>query len=154
MSSPPDIYALDHLLAHVSHLHHDRARTLFDTIGLYRGQPPVLRALEEQEGLSHSELAARLGIRPATVSKMLDRMEKAGFLTRQPDPVDQRISRVFLTAHGHAVQDEVKNLFATMAHDSFAGLAPDEVATLYALLTRVCENLARVGGHEPLCGAR
>ncbi|NLG29183.1 MAG: MarR family transcriptional regulator, partial [Chloroflexi bacterium] len=97
MPSSPEARALDHLIAHVSHLHYDRARMLFDTIGLYRGQPPVLRHLEEQPGLSHSELAARLGIRPATVSKMLDRMERAGFVMRQPDALDQRVSRVFLS---------------------------------------------------------
>jgi DNA-binding MarR family transcriptional regulator len=151
MSSPPDIYALDHLIAHVSHLHHDRARTLFHTIGLYRGQPPLLRLLVEQEGLSHSELAARLGIRPATVSKMLDRMEKTGFVTRQPDTVDQRVSRVYLTDRGRAVQDQVQQLFSTMAHDISVGLSPEEVEALYALLARVAANLERASGHTREC---
>jgi len=149
MSSPPDIHDLDHLLAHVCHLHHDRARTLFETIGLYRGQPPLLRFLEEQEGLSHSELAARMGIRPATVSKMLDRMEKAGFVTRRPDAVDQRVSRVYLTEQGRAVQGQVMNLFDTMAHDVSAGFTPEEVITLHDLLVRVAGNLERAGGYKP-----
>ena len=51
---------LDFLLAQVCHLHHFRAFELLEALGLYRGQPPVLRALWEQEGLTHTELAERL----------------------------------------------------------------------------------------------
>ncbi len=141
MSSSADIAALDRLFVHVAHLHHDHARSLFNTVGLYRGQPPVLRVLEEEEGLSHSELARRLRIRPATISKMLDRMDKAGFIMRKADPADQRVSRVYLTDRGRAVQDQVRSLIATMARDGFSSLTPDEVSTLHALLSRVAANL-------------
>jgi len=149
MDTPPDITALDRLLVHVAHLHRDRARTLFNTIGLYRGQPPVLRYLEEQPGLSHSELAARLGVRPATVSKMLDRMEKSGFIMRQPDPTDQRVSRVYLTEQGVAVQGRMVSLFNTMARDISQGFTPQDVAQLHDLLMRVADNLERASTQEP-----
>ena len=133
--------ALDHLLVRVAHLHFARAMTLFQTVGLYRGQPPVLGALVQQEGLSHSELAARLHIRPATMSKMLDRMEKAGFVTRRPDPQDQRVSRVYLPEHGRAVAAQVDELIATMARDTFGGFSPEECALLAGFLERMRANL-------------
>lgn len=38
--------------------------------------------LHENEGLTHTELAVRLGVVPATVTKMLQRMERAGFVVR------------------------------------------------------------------------
>ena len=52
--------SIDYLLAQICRLHHARAHALLEEIGLYRGQPPVLRALWEEEGRTHSELAARL----------------------------------------------------------------------------------------------
>jgi len=143
MSPPPDSEALDHLLVQVCRLHYLRARSLFETIGLYRGQPPVLGVLAEREGVSHSELAARLDVRPATISKMLDRMERAGFLTRRPDAEDQRVSRVYLTERGRAVQCEVRRLIRTMAQETFAGFSLEEQALLSRFLLQIRENLMR-----------
>lgn len=79
---------LDFALAKVCHLHHHRVEELLEALGLYRGQPPVLFALWQQEGITHSELAERMHNTPATTTKMLQRMESAGFITRRPDPAD------------------------------------------------------------------
>jgi predicted transcriptional regulator len=74
---------LDFLLAEVCHQHHFRTNTLLEAIGLYRGQPPVLFALWDQEGLTHSELAERLQNTPATITKMLQRPARlAGLFDR------------------------------------------------------------------------
>ncbi|MBE0697355.1 MAG: MarR family transcriptional regulator, partial [Anaerolineaceae bacterium] len=75
---PPD--SLDYLLANICHLHHTRAHQRLEGLGLYRGQPPVLRALWLQEGLTQTELAEKMKITPATMTKMLQRMEKTGFI--------------------------------------------------------------------------
>ena len=80
------------LLAQVCRLHHTRAQAMLEALGLYRGQPPVLHFLHEEDGLTHSALAVRLNVTPATVTKMLQRMENAGWVIRRPDAVDQRVS--------------------------------------------------------------
>ncbi|MGC9349558.1 MAG: MarR family winged helix-turn-helix transcriptional regulator, partial [Anaerolineae bacterium] len=92
--------SLHSLLVQISKLHYARARSLLDELGLYRGQPPLLHVLAHEEGLSHSDLAARLHVTPATMSKMVSRMEKAGVVRTGSDPDDQRVSRVYLTDHG------------------------------------------------------
>ncbi|MGQ9681975.1 MAG: MarR family winged helix-turn-helix transcriptional regulator [Anaerolineae bacterium] len=145
--------ALDLLFAQVSRLHHARAHEHLEALGLYHGQPPVLRALWEQEGLTHTELAERLRVTPATMSRMLQRMERAGFVLRRPDAVDQRISRVYLTEAGRNVEEEVRRVVRTMDAESFAGLAPEERETLRALLLRVRDNLLRAGGLTRADGA-
>ena len=112
---------IDYLLSQVSHLHHARATQLLEGLGLYRGQPPLLRALWEQEGLTQADLAERLKVTPATITRMLQRMERAGFLARQPDASDQRISRVYLTDAGRAIQSEAEAIFRQMEAETFAG---------------------------------
>ena len=64
--SAPD--TLDHLVAQVSRLHHQRAHELFTALGLYRGQPPVLHALWERDGQTGAELGERLLLDSATMS--------------------------------------------------------------------------------------
>jgi DNA-binding MarR family transcriptional regulator len=142
--------SLDHLLAQVCRLHHARAYELFDAIGLYRGQPPVLEALWEQDGLTHSELAARLHVRPATITRMIQRMEHAGLLISKSDPDDLRVSRVYLTDAGRDIRSAVAQAFKTSEADTFAGFALEERVLLRRFLLQVRDNLIGVVGEKPL----
>ncbi len=137
---------LDFLLAQICHHHHFRANTLLEAIGLYRGQPPVLFVLWEQEGLTHTELAEHLHNSPATITKMVQRMEKAGFVQRRPDASDQRISRVYLTDAGKAIRQQVQAVFDTMEAETFAGFTNEERAALRRFLQQIRQNLIKVNG--------
>jgi DNA-binding MarR family transcriptional regulator len=149
MHQHPEAESLDHLLAQVCRLHHSRARAFFETIGLYRGQPPLLGALWEREGRAHTELAARLHVTPATISKMIQRMEKAGFVVRRPDPEDQRVSRVYLTDAGRAIHSEVQHAMRAMEAEAFDGFTLEERVLLRRFLLQIRENLIRATGEEP-----
>jgi MarR family transcriptional regulator, organic hydroperoxide resistance regulator len=151
MHTSDESQTLDFLLAQVSRLHHHRAHELLERLGLDGGQPPVLFALWRQDGLTHSELAARLQVTPATITRMLQRMEKAGFVQRVPDADDQRVSRVFLTEAGRAIRTQVQAVWERMEVENFAGINDEERATLRRLLGQVRSNLASAfGGKEPL----
>ena len=137
---------LDFLLAQVCHYHHFRANTLLEAIGLYRGQPPVLFALWDLEGLTHTELAERLQNTPATITKMIQRMEKAGFVQRRPDANDQRVSRVYLTETGRAIQASVQAIRETIEAETFAGFTDEERLLLRSFLQHIRQNLIKVNG--------
>jgi MarR family transcriptional regulator, organic hydroperoxide resistance regulator len=140
---------MDLLLANVSHLHYHRAHQLLEEIGLYRGQPPVLRALWEQEGLTQTELAERMRITPATMTKMLQRMEKAGFIQRQADADDQRVMRVFLTDAGRAIKSDLMAVWQKMEEETFANFTLEERVLLRRFLLQMRDNLREVTGDEP-----
>jgi DNA-binding MarR family transcriptional regulator len=144
MSHGSELESIDRLLAQICRMHHGRARTLLHEIGLYRGQPPLLDILYEDEGVTHTELATRLGVVPATVTKMLQRMEKAGFVIRQPDREDQRVSRVYLTEVGREIRAEMHAVLRSLAADTFTGFTLEERVLLRRLLLQVHDNLVRV----------
>ena len=141
MSQPPE--SLDFLFAQICRLKHARVHTLLEALGLYRGQTPVLRALWEQEGLTHTELANRLHVRPATITKMINRMERAGFVECRQDQQDQRVSRVYLTEAGRAIRTSVHQVWRTLEEEAFDGFTMGERALLTRLFLRVRENLMR-----------
>ena len=149
MPKPNHLETMDFILANICHLHHTRARQLFEAIGLHRGQPSVLLALWEREGLTQTELAEKLKNTPATVTKMLQRMERAGFLTRKPDPADQRLSRVYLTEAGKHIQSKVEVMWQTMETENFAGFTPEERTLLHGFLMQIRQNLLLATGEEP-----
>lgn len=146
MPSPAEPESIDFLLAQICRLHHARAHALLEKLNLYHGQPPVLHALWEQEGLTHSELAARLHVQPATITKMIQRMEKAGFVERRSDPEDQRISRVHLTDAGRSIQAAVRQVWHELEEETFAGLTQEECTLLRWFFLHIRENLIRAIG--------
>jgi len=151
MSQQAKAESMDFLLAQICRLHHARAYTLLEELGLYRGQPPMLFALWEQEGLTHSELAARLHVTPATITKMIQRMERAGFVERREDPEDQRVSRVYLTAAGRAIRGDVQRVWRTLEEETFEGFSAEECRLLLRLFLQMRENLTRVAGEKSRC---
>jgi DNA-binding MarR family transcriptional regulator len=96
----------------------------------------------------HTDLARRLRVQPATITKMLQRMEKAGFVERRPDPDDQRVSRVYLTEAGQAVQADVQQVWRRLEEEAFAGFTLEERAQLRRFFQRIRENLASVTGTD------
>jgi MarR family transcriptional regulator, organic hydroperoxide resistance regulator len=143
MSPASPSQSLDFLLAQVARLHHHRAHELLDELRLYRGQPPVLLALWEQDGLTHRELAQKLEITPATITRMIQRMEKSGFVERRPDRRDQRISRVHLTEAGQHIRARLQAVFDQMELEDFTGFTLEERGLLRTFLLRIRDNLAR-----------
>lgn len=60
----------------------------------------VLATLRFSEGATQQELAERLLVTKGNVCGVLDRLEKLGWVKRNPDPNDGRVNRVGLTAAG------------------------------------------------------
>jgi DNA-binding MarR family transcriptional regulator len=145
-SETPD--TMDFLLTQICHLHHSRAHQLLEVLGLYRGQPPVLSALWEQEGLTQKELAEKLQNTPATITRMLQRMEKSGFIQRKPDETDQRVTRVYLTQAGRAIKDQVEAIWKQMEKETFQGFSAQELTVLREYMLRMRTNLLRFEERE------
>jgi DNA-binding MarR family transcriptional regulator len=142
----PESETIDHLFVQVSRLHRARAHTLLEELGLYQGQPPVLFALWEREGMTHGELAAQMQIQPATMTVMLQRMEKAGFIERRADAEDERVSRVYLTAAGRDIKAQVQQVWQRLEAETFASIAEEELPQLRRYLTQMRDNLLRQSG--------
>ena len=110
MDGQPTPERMGHLLNKVCGLRHRRMHELLCGLGLYRGQPAMLNALWAQDGLTHSCLAERLNKSPATITKTVKRMERAGFVVRRADPRDERLSLVYLTDAGRDIQSAVEEV--------------------------------------------
>lgn len=130
-----------YLFSRVCRRRRECARARLEKIGLYRGQPFVLHSLWQREGRTHSEIAAQLELRPATITNVLQRMERAGLLERRPDRQDQRVSRVYLTDAGREIRGEVEQFWNEMEAETFAGLSQHERELFRGLLQRILENL-------------
>ena len=79
---------------------------------------------------------------------MLQRLERAGFVQRQTDAADQRVSRVYLTEAGRAIQADVVAALGRLAAETFGGFTIEERIVLRRLMIDMRENLYRVVGGD------
>jgi MarR family transcriptional regulator, organic hydroperoxide resistance regulator len=128
----------------VIRFHYYRAHMLLDKIGVYPGQPPLLFIIGKKDGQSQRELAERLHIKAATITIMLNRMEKAKLIERRPDENDQRISRVFLTEQGKKVRLDAIESLKELEQDCFSNFTTEEQLLLRRLFMQMRNNLAKV----------
>jgi MarR family transcriptional regulator, organic hydroperoxide resistance regulator len=134
---------LGHLMVNVCRLHHTRADQSMERIGLYRGQAILLMILSRHEGITHSEIAEKLEISPAAATKVIKRMEGAGYVQRQADPADERVSRVYLQDRGRALVAEIEVAFGKLDRAMFEGVPEAELARFRDLMCRMAGNLQR-----------
>ncbi|EHY87692.1 MarR family winged helix-turn-helix transcriptional regulator [Saccharomonospora azurea] len=104
-------------------------------LGMYSGQEQVLLQPWDDRGFTQSELAERVQAAPATITRMLQRMERAGFVHRERRP-GRRGSRVFLTERGWAARSTVEELWLRAEERLVANLSGSEYALLRMLLTK------------------
>jgi len=122
--------------------HRARAEAALNRLGLHTGQEMLLLRLWIEEGIPQSQLAVSMGVEPPTATKMLQRMEHAGLIERRPDPEDARVSRVYLTERGRALEQPVLEVWKQLEAQTVAGLSPTELALLRRLLMQVAANLS------------
>ena len=105
-------------------------RTAFDRrvrrLGLTRSQWLVINRLYRRPGATQSELAEMLEVEKATAGRMVDRMEKKGWVVRRPDAADRRVNRLHLTAEAHLIQVQLAQIADRTVDDALALLAPRE----------------------------
>jgi MarR family transcriptional regulator, transcriptional regulator for hemolysin len=83
--------------------------------GTTRAQWIVLYRLRQQEGLSQVDLADVLELQPISLVRLLDRLVEHGLLERRHDPKDRRANRLFLTASGRQLVDDLDSLRDSIA---------------------------------------
>jgi DNA-binding MarR family transcriptional regulator len=136
--------SVGHALAQLCKAHRyavDSALRLLPEHELRVGQEQLLLQLWADDGISQSQLVERMCVEPPTVTKMLQRIEGEGLVERRPDAHDARISRVFLTERGRALELTVAAAWQAVEARATAGMSADERAELRRLMIKMRENL-------------
>ncbi|MGE4544514.1 MAG: MarR family winged helix-turn-helix transcriptional regulator [Pedobacter sp.] len=105
--------------------------------GITAKQFALLAFLWKQDGLSQTELSERSEIDRTTLSGMVDRLEKAGLVQRDPSPEDRRAFLLRLTEQGAALESELSDLAFQVRRDLFSRFAEGEYEQLCMLLDKM-----------------
>lgn len=111
--------------------------------GGHPGQAMCLRILAGHDGVSQRDLAATLHRSAPTVSTMLRRMERGGTIVRNLDPVDQRITRVYLTDEGRRQEREFRIALGGHLVSVLSALSEEDRREAARLLSIIADGTAR-----------
>ena len=108
-------------------------------LGLTYTQYLVMMVLWEKETVSSRELAGSLHLDYGTLTPVLKRLEKSGYLTRERSAEDERILTLTLTAEGRALRDRALEIPPCVAKSM--GLSDEEFALMYKLAYKALDHM-------------
>ena len=82
-----------------------------------------------------------MAIEPATLTGIVQRLERDGWVRRDCDPENRRLQRVWLSEKARAAMPALLEVQARRRRQVFAGFSPEEMAHLEELLERVEANI-------------
>lgn len=120
-------------------------RRLFDervrSLGLTGPQARLLLSLERYPKENQAFYAERLEIEPITLTRIVDRLEDAGWIERKSDPADRRARILHLTDKSRGIVARLTASVDALFEEMLEGVDPAEQVTFANLLERIATNI-------------
>ena len=107
-------------------------------LGLTYTQYIVFLVLWEKDGVSVTEIGEKLMLDNGTLSPLLKKLEREGYVERRRSREDDRVVEITLTGKGRALQEKAKDIPGKVA--GCIDLPPEKARTLYSLLYELLRN--------------
>lgn len=111
-------------------------------INITAEQWAILASLWEEDGVHQSLIAEKIGKDRHTITRMLNLLEKNGFVRRVSTEKDKRLLNVYLTDSGRDIKDKLVSIVLGFGEKAFAGLTQNELTELTRILKHITGNLA------------
>ncbi|MFG2001279.1 MarR family winged helix-turn-helix transcriptional regulator [Spirillospora sp. NPDC048911] len=140
-----DIAEIERALTRISHLltrakQHDRTVAAAG-VPVDRAAVPLLRLLADADGpMRPGELATRLAVEAPHVTRQLQRLEKAGYVERVPDPDDRRAQRIRLRDSGREAVECLRAVGRRWMDEALSGWSGEERRLLAELVNRMVDD--------------
>ncbi|MDA7025321.1 MarR family transcriptional regulator [Bacillus sp. CLL-7-23] len=113
------------------------SKSKFQTYGITPVQFSILRELWRTDGQLGSELGKHLRIDSATITGIIDRMERNGFIKRQSDPHDRRNKLIFLTEKGKEMEVILTQKMVELNHEVMEDFNVEETRWFKKMLNTI-----------------
>lgn len=119
-------------------------RILSAGLGLTAGEARTLIQIAAVNGSRQLDIAIRMGLEPMTVSAFLDRLQARGLIERQPDPLDRRAKRIFLSDAAADMISAISVEIAAVQREATQGMDEEALANVSRSLKSFRQNLQKV----------
>src|SRR5579859_7058649 len=144
MSPSLDTATISWLLADTSRLIRKLADRRLGVLRLTRAQWQALGSLKRYGPMTQAALAEIMEVETATIARLIDRLENAGWIARSPDANDRRVKLVSITEKADRIMDEVAVIGQKLRDDMLADLSEAERQQLVGTLSTMKSTLIRL----------
>ncbi len=116
-----------------------RYTPLLEPLGLTYTQYIAMMVLWEHKSITVKEMGKKLYLDSGTLTPMLKKMEKAGWLVRERSKSDERVVVVTIAPEGERLQEKAADVPLKMSR--CVKLADDEAAQLFSLLNVLLKEM-------------
>lgn len=109
-------------------------------LGLTAQQIGVILLLAAGRANTPFELSRVMSYDSGSMTRLLDRLEKKGFLQRTRSDADRRMVKLELTPQGHEAAQQLPGIGAAVLNEQLRGFSDADLATLIELLSRFIAN--------------
>jgi len=101
----------------------------------------ILYVLDQKGTVTMQEVARHTIKDKSTISSVINRLEKGGYLVKEKDARDSRYTNLTLTAKARELRPVLFGISRKMNAKLFEGFSAEEKQALFRLLEKVCRNL-------------
>lgn len=112
-------------------------------IDITKEQWTVLAVLWKQDGISQQAIADETGRDKPSTTRLLDNLEKLGYIERRPDSKDRRINSIYLTRAGISAEKRIMKTVEETFSMLSAGISDKEKETIRKVFNTIYKNLEK-----------
>lgn len=138
--------SLHTLLFRAYHAQTKRLTPILEELGLGRGQPKILNYLSAHGKCAQNEIASYFDLDPASISRMVETLNKNGFITVEMDNGCRRRNILAITKKGMEAIERWHKECSDVEERMLDGFSEEEKESFHTLLERAYINLEDNGG--------
>lgn len=117
-------------------------------ISLTKEQWSVMAVLWEKDGCTQQMLADATYRDRAGVTRLLDNLQKDGYVERRPHKTDRRTNLIYLTKKGKAIEKEVVDVLNDTVTTLTKDISDEEIRSLKHILRQINKNIQELEIHQ------
>lgn len=121
----------------------DKKLKSYDINDLNTAQGRIIFSLWENDNVPISELVRQTALGKTTLSSMLNRLEKSGYIISKPDNNDKRKTLISLSKKSLAIKSRHETVSKEMTELFYDGLSKEEIDEFEKTLRHILSNLVR-----------
>ena len=108
--------------------------------GLVPSHGGIMSTLFKRDRLSMKEVAERIGRDKSTVTALVNKLEAAGYVTREKDLDDNRVTYLCLTAQGKSLEQDFDEISEKLISRAFHGFSQGEQENMVKAIVKMLSN--------------
>lgn len=104
----------------------------------------LIDLLWDEGPLTQKEIADRMQKDKNSITKLIDGLEKKGYVSRKTDNDDRRRNVVEVTTFGQAQKQEITHIAINAADNILGGIPDDELAKVVEVLNKLNKNMKKL----------